>query len=317
MVKEKKEMAMGKKSKKKFIIGTLILVVLLIIAISIILAVSQTSYQSITFGHGGDQVWVTTPSGADTIDNVLSGLTTLESQVFPNVTPNVTTVVTPPPTSSADFLVRVDQGTPCPDGYDWIGHIHAFLNSGIALDSFETNDYRQASTGWLSLCLKSSDKTQKSVVALLVANQCSPTAVDGDSCPAGYSQMGVFTRYSSDCNPNAPQLDPTQSSRSPTFAAGGTMIICQKGMPEYSITTGSCGSLQTLGAVLATNNGGLQYFCKSSDQTAQVQTTQNTNGVAQNSISQDNIDTQCSVAKYYRNGQAYYRNANGVQTLCP
>ncbi len=275
-----KKGTMGKKRRRFFIIGAVIVlvVILCVLSISYIVADRPAAYQQITFGHGGDQIFVDTPNGFATLDDELGQLVAVKAQVLPNApagTATQTSVVTPAQTATADFYVLVDSGVglsgidpSCPSPYTLIGHIYGQVSSGIAMQSSSVGGVRSTNNGWFSLCLQSSDRTQKDIVTVLTNNYCGGQT-DGASCPSGYSQISgaSFTRNSAgSCSGGVtlgsyPQLAVGISGNS---AVKGTLIVCEKNMPEYSVAS-NCGTATTLGGVITQTNvpSSLVYFCKS------------------------------------------------------
>ena len=263
--------------KKKSVVSFLVVVALLIIASFVfILASRPAAYQNIVLGHGGDQVAVVYNGQTESLDDALFAIQNNISQL-----PGATIV---PPAAQSSFLVRVDAAKdpsyngaelpnigPCPTGYGWVGHIHSSVPSGngMIMDSFEPNFFRESYEGWFALCLQSTDRNQQDIKTVISSNECDSSRIDSTSCPSGYSLIGTVTRHinsvSTDCADNAPQLD----SISGIMVNGGTLLICEKGMANYSIVhnanLGVCNSGMTaLGGIISTDhniNSGFDNFC--------------------------------------------------------
>lgn len=247
------------------------------------------------YGHSASQILVTLNGVSTTVQQVISTLDSVMTGLEQNCGA---------PPVPFDFVVRVDSGAglstqpACPDGYEWIAHVHGIVSSGIAMHSYESGNERQSSSGWFSLCVRPSSTEDKDITTVISSNLCNPSEITATSCPNGYSQIGSITRASGTCNANEPQLsDDTRTSV--RNVAKGTLLICQKNAGEYLFKTGTdlCGSSQTLGHVIKESYvqaSGYYSFCKDGAPSSSSTTT--TPSTTSNGITMD--DNELDIDPY-------------------
>lgn len=272
-----------KKKSSNFLIISIIAIIVLFGVIAAFVIGGSTTHSNVSFGHGGDEVIVTYRGVSSNLDSTIADLSSrmnavkstgvsydgngciVGSQTWCATTSqclaNGATCVAP--VATFDFTVKVDVDDKNPSlnlencdsiGYDWVAHIHSWISSGIATSS--ENPKLTTSSGWLTLCSKSSNRERKDIVAKLVTNSCAPFTNDGP-CPSDYTEIGRFTRNGNVCDVNRPTLA-TVLGGNDLSSSNGVMAICQKGVPEYYIAN-NCGSNIELGMAEG------QRFCKTKD----------------------------------------------------